>query len=293
VGGGGAGGRARSEWQTGLRWASGDRKPALVHSVHQTGQGAAFAPRTAAHQPLPRTLRPWYASSMAAAMQCLTTAPTMTGCGWSHTRNTWSWLTRPKPLEVACGQGREQPHTHTHTLTHAGAVLLAWWRSASSAGHCGTPTQCSPRCCCRPASHRARTHLQVVQRLPHVTICSEDDCLQAVGCVGHTLRLAHMQQPVQQLRICELAVPARPGTRAEQQRSATPPPVLSCPVAVRHALQCSAVRCSAVHTPPHNPTCVTLDGIFNYETLPSQPQHKAPMPHMSCQQHVPNDAART
>lgn len=58
-----------------------------------------------------RTFSPSYAASKLASMHCRTMLPIKMGCGWSHTRNTFSWLTRPKPLAVACS-------SQQHSLQH-------------------------------------------------------------------------------------------------------------------------------------------------------------------------------
>ena len=42
-----------------------------------------------------------YASSTFVARQCATQSEMICGCGWSHTLNTFSWLTYPNPLCVA------------------------------------------------------------------------------------------------------------------------------------------------------------------------------------------------
>ena len=48
-----------------------------------------------------RCLMRSYASSTLFAKQCATQSAMICGCGWSHTLNTFSWLTYPNPLCVA------------------------------------------------------------------------------------------------------------------------------------------------------------------------------------------------
>lgn len=59
-----------------------------------------------------------------------------------------------------------------------------------------------------PQPAAASPRLQVVERLPHVAVCREHHRLQALLRGRHALGLTHMQQPLQQLLVAQLAVPA-------------------------------------------------------------------------------------
>lgn len=168
---------------------------------------------------------------MRAPRQCCTMAPTRMGCGWSHTRNTFSWLTRPNPLAVACVRGASgaQRGQGSHRAGGQGAscgpgaarqaaiARAAWFLQKLPVASQPEPLQPNrPPALSQqrhgqpspgPAQACAPTHLQGVERLAHVPVRGEDRRLQAVGRVGHALRLAHSHQPRQDVFVAQLGVP--------------------------------------------------------------------------------------
>lgn len=88
------------------------------------------------------TFMPSYAPSTSPTLHLLMMLLTSSGCGWSHTLNTFSWLTKPKPLCVAyTARQRAGKGTHacmlSQTYTYAMPChAIAAWRESSLWPHC-------------------------------------------------------------------------------------------------------------------------------------------------------------